>query len=265
MTPLAPDRMRAVLFHGPKDIRLMDVTVPRPAAGEVLLRVGAALTCGTDFKAYRQGHRVLLGDLPAPFGHELAGTVIAAGPGAERFRPGMRVVAANSAPCDRCPFCIRGQSQLCENLKLHNGAYAEYNLVPAHIVRRNLHALPPNLDFMTAALAEPLACALHGVDATRVEAGETAVVVGAGIMARLLIAALRSRGARVLVVGRSRPPLDEVLGLGAEAVVGQGDGDPVAAVRALTEGRGADAVFDAVGLPETWETAMRMTRKGGRA
>ncbi len=260
-----PEAMRAVIFHGPKDVRLEEVVLPRPGRGEVVVKIGAALTCGTDFKAYRRGHRVLLGDAPSPFGHEMAGTVAAVGPGAERFTPGDRVVVGNSAPCDACFFCKRGQSQLCDNLKLHNGAYAEYNLVPAHIVRRNLHALPPGLAFETAALAEPLACALHGVDATRVVGGETAVVVGAGIMARLLVAALRARGARVLVVGRSRPPLDEVLGLGAEAVVGQGDGDPVAAVRALTDGRGADAVFEAVGLPETWEAAMSMTRKGGRA
>lgn len=257
--------MRAVIFHGPRDIRLSEVPRPVPGPGEVLVRRGAALTCGTDFKAYRRGHKVLLGDYPSPFGHELAGTVEAAGPGAESFKPGMRVVVGNSAPCDGCFYCDRGQNFLCERLRLHNGAYADYDLVPANIVRHNLWPIPDSLSFEAAALSEPLACALHGVEAARVQSGETAVVVGAGVMARLLVSALRAKGARVIVVGRSRPPLDAALALGAEAVVGTTDGDPVAAVKALTASRGGDAVFEAVGLPDTWKSAVAMTRKGGRA
>lgn len=174
-------------------------------------------------------------------------------------------MVGNSAPCAGCFYCDRGQNFLCERLRLHNGAYADFDLVPANIVRHNLWPIPDALPFEAAALSEPLACALHGVEAARVAAGETAVVVGAGVMARLLVAALKARGARVVVVGRSRPPLDAALALGAEAVVGSADGDPVKAVKALTAGRGGDAVFEAVGLPDTWKSAVDMTRKGGRA
>ncbi|TPW18901.1 MAG: gutB, partial [Elusimicrobia bacterium] len=223
--------MRAVIFHGPRDIRLSEVPRPVPGPGEVLVRRGAALTCGTDFKAYRRGHRVLLGDYPSPFGHELAGTVEEAGPGAERFAPGTRVVVGNSAPCAGCFFCDRGQNFLCERLKLHNGAYADFDLVPANIVRHNLWPIPDSLPFEAAALSEPLACALHGVESARVQPGENAVVVGAGVMARLLVSALRAKGARVIVVGRSRPPLEAALALGAEIAVGASDGDPVKAVK----------------------------------
>ncbi|TBR20764.1 dehydrogenase [bacterium] len=257
--------MRAVIFHGPRDIRLSEVPRPVPGPGEVLVRRGAALTCGTDFKAFRRGHKVLLGEYPSGFGHELAGVIEEAGPGVGRFKPGTRVVVGNSAPCDGCFYCDRGQNFLCERLKLHNGAYADFDLVPANIVRHNLWPIPDSLSFEAAALSEPLACALHGVEAVRVAKGETAVVVGAGVMARLLVAALKARGARVVVVGRSRPPLDAALALGAEAVVGSEDGDPVKAVKALSSGRGGDAVFEAVGLPETWKSAVAMTRKGGRA
>lgn len=256
--------MRAVIFYAPKEIRLVDVPVPEPGPGEVLLKVGAALTCGTDFKAYRQGHRVLLGDPPSPFGHELAGTVVQAGPGAEGFKPGDRVVAANSAPCDSCFFCARGQSQLCDALKLHNGAYAEYNLVPARIVKHNLYLLPKGLDFRTAALSEPLACALHAVDALGVREGETAAVIGAGVMSLLLIQALRAAGARVLVVGRSRANLARTLEAGAEAALSIDDGEPVEQIRRATAGRGADAVIEAVGTAQTWQQAVAMARKGGR-
>ncbi|MDE2290959.1 MAG: alcohol dehydrogenase catalytic domain-containing protein, partial [Elusimicrobia bacterium] len=170
--------MRAVIYHGPRDVRLETLPRPRPGPGEVLVRLGAALTCGTDFKAYRRGHRVLLGDPPSPFGHELAGVVEEAGAGVTAFAPGDRVVVGNSAPCEGCFYCDRGQNFLCERLKLHNGAYADYDLVPAPIVRANLHRLPAGLSFETAALAEPLACARHAVGAARVEAGETAAVVG---------------------------------------------------------------------------------------
>lgn len=260
-----PTAMRAVIFHGPGDIRLEETPVPAPGPGQVLVKIAAALTCGTDFKAYRRGHRVLLGEPPSPFGHEMAGTVVASGPGAARFAPGARVVIGNSAPCSGCFFCDRGQNFLCERLKLHNGAYAEYNLVPANIAEHNLHALPDGLPFEAAALSEPLACALHGVEAARVAPGETVAVVGAGIMARLLLAVLKARGARVAVVGRGRPALDAALSAGADAVFGAADGDPVAAVRAFSGGRGADAVFEAVGQTETWQSAVAMTRAGGRA
>lgn len=256
--------MRAVMFYAPREIRLVDVPVPKPGKGEVLVKIGAALTCGTDFKAYRQGHPVLLGKLPSPFGHELAGTITAIGPGVKDFRPGDRVVAANSAPCDDCFYCKRGQNQLCDDLRLHNGAYAEYNLVPARIVKHNLYKLEDGLDFSEAALSEPLACAIHAVDQVGAHLDETAVIIGAGTMSLLLIQALSSRGARVVVVGRNKKNLRTAFKAGAHAVVSAEDGNPVAAVQALTAGRGADCVFEAVGKPETWQQAVAMVRKGGR-
>lgn len=252
------------MFFGPGRIELVDV--PRPAAGpgEVLVRIGAALTCATDFKAYRQGHPVLLGELPAPFGHELAGTVEEIGEGTAGFATGMRVVAANSAPCDRCPYCKKGQSQLCDELKLHNGAYAEYSLVPAQIVKHNLYPIPSRLTFQEAALAEPLACALHAVDAMRVEAGERAAIVGAGTMALLLIQALKARGARVLVVGRNPGRLARAEAAGADRTLSAEDGTWAAQAREWAGGIGPDVAFEAVGKAETWQQAAGLVRKGGR-
>jgi L-iditol 2-dehydrogenase len=256
--------MQAVIFHGPKDIRLQEVPIPKPGPGEVLLKVGAALTCGTDFKAYRQGHRVLLGPSPAPFGHEFSGTVADVGLGVSDFRPGMRVVAANSAPCEGCFFCAKGQPQLCEDLRLHNGAYAQYNLLPAHIVRRNLHPIADSMDFKTAALCEPLACALHAVDVMNVRSAESIAILGSGIMAMLLTGALKTRGARVLVVGRGKDKLAHTLAAGADRTVSIHDEDPVQAARDFAGGHGADCAFEAVGTADTWKTAIAMTRNGGR-
>ncbi|HAH06362.1 MAG TPA: hypothetical protein DCM05_07510 [Elusimicrobia bacterium] len=256
--------MKAVIFHGPKQIRLEEVPVPRPGPGEILLKVGAALTCGTDFKAYRQGHPVLLGESPAPFGHEFAGTVVSVGLGVRDLAPGMRVVSANSAPCDDCFFCAKGQTQLCENLKLHNGAYAQYNLIPSHIVRRNVHPLQDGVDFKTAALSEPLACALHAVDAMQVRSGESVAILGSGIMSMLLTGALKVRGARVLAVGRSHANLQRVRDAGADSAVSSNDEDPAQSARSFSGGHGPDCVFEAVGTPQTWETAVKMVRRGGR-
>lgn len=256
--------MRAVRFHAPLDIRVEELPVPTPGPGEVVMKVGAALTCGTDFKAYRRGHAVMLPTAPSPFGHEMAGTVAAVGKGVKIFKEGDRVVSANSAPCGKCWFCANGQNQLCDGLKLLNGGYAEFVLIPAHIVGANLWKLPKSLGFREAALSEPLACAVHGVEAAGVRKGETAAVIGAGPMAWLLIQALRARGARVLVVGRSRVNLETAKKAGAHEVFSIEDSAAWERLREASSGRGPDAVFEAVGLPETWERSVAAARKGGR-
>lgn len=256
--------MRAVRYHAPLDIRLEELPVPEPGPGEVLMKIGAALTCGTDFKAYRRGHAVMLPTAPSPFGHEMAGTIAALGKGVKAFKEGDRVVSANSAPCGACWYCARGQSQLCDDLRLLNGGYAEFLLIPARIARQNLWKLPESLGFREAALSEPLACAVHGIEAAGVRKGEVAAIAGAGPMAWLLIQTLRARGARVLVIGRSRANLELAAKAGAHQTFSVEDGDAWAAAKAAAGGRGPDVVFEAVGLPETWEKSLALVRKGGR-
>src|SRR4249920_3383341 len=131
---LNPSTMRAVLFHGQGDLRLTQIPVPRAESAEIVVKIHTALTCGTDFKAYRQGHPVLLSQVPAPFGHEMAGVVSEIGNGVTAFHPGDRVVVLNSAPCNHCYYCELGSTELCEHLELLNGAYGEYIRVPPQIV-----------------------------------------------------------------------------------------------------------------------------------
>ncbi len=256
--------MKAVIYHGPRDIRLEELPIPAPGAGEVVVKTGAALTCGTDFKAYRQGHRVLLGDYPSPFGHELAGTVSAVGAGVASVKEGDRVVVANSAPMDDCFWCRSGQNHLCRALKLHNGAYAEYDRVPAHIVRHNLHRLDAATPFEVGALAEPFSCAIHAAEVHAVREGELCLVVGAGPMCLFLIHALRARGARVAVLGRGKEGLEATVEAGAEATFSTNDATADEAVLAWAEGRGPDHVFEAVGKAETYQRAVALVRDGGR-
>ena len=136
--------MQAAVLYGKEDLRLETVDRPKAGPGEIVVRVGAALTCGTDLKVYRRGYHAMMLKPPIPFGHELAGTVVEAGEGA-KFKIGDRVVALNSAPCDQCYWCMKGQQNLCEDLLFNNGAYAEYIRIPARIVAKNTLPVPEDL------------------------------------------------------------------------------------------------------------------------
>ena len=176
--------MSAAVLYGAEDLRLEQVEVPVAGPGELVVRVGAALTCGTDLKVFRRGYHARMGKPPMPFGHELAGTVIDLGRDVIGFAPGDRVVPLNSAPCDVCYFCGRGQQNLCDDLLFNNGAYAEYLRVPARIVEKNTLPVPDSLPFSHAALTEPLACAVRGLEESNVQPGDLVVVIGAGPLGR---------------------------------------------------------------------------------
>ncbi len=259
--------MLAAMFYAPMDVRLEQRPVPQVGDGEVLLQVAAATTCGTDVKTYRRGHPLLFRNPPEGFGHEVAGIVAATGAGVTQCREGDAIVVANSAPCYRCFYCRRGQYSLCEDLLLLNGAYAEYLLVPERIVRHNLYHIPTGTSFIAAALTEPLACALHGVDASNIAAGDTVAILGAGPLGLLLTALARLRGAHVITTGRGTERLASASHFGADVVIDVSSLSPQEqreTVIAQTEGRrGADVVIEAVGTPETWSIASKMVRPGG--
>ncbi len=257
--------MRAAVLHGREDLRLEERAVPEAGAGELVLRVGAALTCGTDLKVFRRGYHAAMLKPPMLFGHEVAGTVVGVGAGEARFREGQRVVALNSAPCDVCFWCRRGQQNLCEDLLFNNGAYAEYLRVPSRIVEKNTLLLPEDLREEYAALTEPLACVVRGVEESGIRAGDTVAVIGAGPIGLMFVELAALEGARVVAVVKRDDQAVAARRLGAAHVVQIGDGvDTIAEVRALTEGgRGVDVAVDAVALPVTWQQAVGMVRKGG--
>ena len=233
--------MRALRFHGPGDLRVEEVPRPEPGPGDVLVQVEVALTDGTDAKAFRRGHPLLLAELPSPFGHEFCGIDVATG---------RRVVAANSAPCGECAACRRGEETLCENLQpFLNGAYAEYLLVPRRIAERNLLPAPSGLAPGVAAMVEPLACCLRGVERAGIKGGETVAVLGPGPIGLMVCAAAKDAGAHVVSVG-GRPGRRE---LAREFGAVPGDG------------RGADIVIEAGGTPEAWQDAVDLVRPGGTA
>ncbi|HET8840111.1 MAG TPA: alcohol dehydrogenase catalytic domain-containing protein [Ktedonobacteraceae bacterium] len=259
--------MLAALFYAPLDVRLEERPVPQPGPGEVLLQVAAATTCGTDLKTFRRGHPVLFQRTPAGFGHEVAGIVAATGSGVNRCKEGDAVVVANSAPCQHCFYCQRGQSNLCEDLLLLNGAYAEYLLIPERIVRLNLYRLPNTTSLIAAAMTEPLACAIHGIDVCALSKGDTVAILGCGPLGLLLTALARQRGAYTLVTGRGSERLALASRFGAHRVIDVGElslEQQREAILAETDNRrGVDVAIEAVGTPETWEMATTLVRPGG--
>jgi L-iditol 2-dehydrogenase len=262
----APNQvMIAAVLRGKEDLRIEQVAVPVAGPGEMVLRVGAALTCGTDLKVYRRGYHAKMLTLDRLFGHELAGTVESVGEGVTQFRPDDRVVPLNSAPCDECFFCRAGQQNLCDDLLFNNGAYAEYIRVPARIVAKNTLRLPDAMRFEHAALTEPLACVMRGLEESNATAGQTAIVLGAGPIGLLFIHAASLMGLNVIAVVKRKDQVATATHFGAAQVVRLAEvEDPIAAARALTpDGHGADIVFEAVATPEAWQWAVQMARRGG--
>lgn len=255
--------MRAMVFHGPGDLRYEEVPWPEPGPGEIVLRIDAALTCGTDVKTLRRGHPVMIPRVPTVFGHEFTGTVTAVGRGVGTVREGDRVVAANSAPCGECPPCRAGRPNLCEDLLFVNGAYGEAIALPLRLVARNVVRLR-TVSAARAAFAEPLACALLGVERGRVEPGQTVVVFGHGPLGCLLAMAAAIHKARVVLVGKAGWRLDVVRGLGiAECLDATAAPDVLDRLRERVGPRGPEVVIDATGRPEVWEQAVASVGRGG--
>jgi len=259
------ETMLAAVLYGVQDVRVERMCISPVGTGEVRVRIGAALTCGTDVKVYRRGYHATMIRPPAVFGHEFAGTIEAVGSGVMDWKVGQRVVCANSAPCDACYYCHRDLPELCEDLLFLNGAYAERITVPARIVAKNMLLTPDHLSDAEAALTEPLACVVHGMASMPVMAGETVIVLGAGPIGLLFVRLCSLAGARVLAVGRRTERLALAAELGASEVFDEREiasADLITTLNAHTEGgRGADKVIEAVGSPAVWETAIGLGRK----
>ena len=258
--------MRAIQYYGPQEIKLENVPIKPPEAGEVVVKVMSALTCGTDVKTFRRGHPVLIKNIPSGFGHEFSGIVEKVGKNVENVKVGDRVVAANSAPCGKCFFCKKEEYNLCENLNLLNGAYAEYITVPARIVEKNMLILPDNLSFDKAAFCEPLANVVHGVERTEIKEGDTVGIIGIGPIGLMFARLAKLKGARVIAAGRNplKLKMAEEFSQADEVVDLTKYPNPEKIFRSFSaEGRGLDVAVECVGLPEIWERIFECVRPGG--
>lgn len=254
--------MKAAVLYGKENIRVEEVA-PKPLqTGEVRIGIRAALTCGTDLKVFRRGYHARMIVPPAVFGHELSGVIEEVSADVTHWRVGDRVVVANSAPCDSCAYCRAGQQNLCDDLLFLNGAYAESIVVPPRLVQKNLLRLQPTTAFRDAALVEPLACAIKGVEDCALRAGQHLLVIGAGPIGLMFVALARHLGCEVTVAGRREVRLQTAKRLGAGRIIDVSEAtDLVEAIRA--DSPTFDTVIEAVGKPEVWEASVKLVRKGG--
>jgi len=252
------------MLYGVKDLRIEDILVPKVGAGEVLVKVKAATTCGTDLKIFQRGYVEKVIKLPTVFGHEWAGEVVDVGEGLEWPEKRIHVRAGNSAPCLHCVMCQKGKYNLCENMIWLWGAYAEYIKVPARMVLVNMQEIPEHVSFEEAAITEPLACVLHGVEEAKVKLGDTVAIIGAGPIGFLHLLTVKKMGAeKTIIIDLVGERLNFAEEFGADETVNAGKLDAIERVRELTDGYGADVVIEAIGLPATWEQALKLVRKGG--
>jgi L-iditol 2-dehydrogenase len=265
MTAAQEYRSRQAVLVEPGRLELRDYAPPHPAPGQILLQVKCALSCGTDLKTFRRGHP--LWKLPTPFGHEFSGVVAEVGAGVTAFKSGDELMAAPTAPCEKCFFCLRGQENLCADAvgRMVMGAYADYLLIPEHIVARNAFIKPADLPFEEAAMLEPLSCVVHAQQMAAPQAHETALVVGAGAFGLLHLLAMRANGVReIAVVGRGEARLRWAAELGADRVIDARSADAAAEVARLNDGFGPDLVIECTGQVEGWHDALARVRRGGR-
>jgi L-iditol 2-dehydrogenase len=245
----------------PGKLELTEAPVPEPGPGELLVRIDAALTCGTDLKMFMRGHPRL--PVPAPFGHEFAGTVAGVGTGVTRFRAGDAIASVPTAPCGICRLCLRGRENLCAAAvdRITLGAFSEYLVLPEPLVSCNVFPRPSNLGAEEAAALEPVACVVHGASRIDLANASSVVVLGDGPIALLFVqlARLRSTG-RVLVAGKHPARLQVAARLGADTTTLSG-----AALQEHTRELlgGADIVIECVGKPELWEAAQSLAAPGG--
>ncbi|MEF9919717.1 MAG: alcohol dehydrogenase catalytic domain-containing protein [Erysipelotrichaceae bacterium] len=256
-------KMKAQMFYAPGDVRFEYTDIPEIKEDEVLVKVKAALTCGTDLKTYRRGHPTIIEKVPSTFGHEFSGDVVEVGKKVTKFKVGDRIVGANSAPCYECHYCKQERYSLCENLHYLNGAYSEYVAIPSHILKYNFYKIPENLKYEEAALLEPLACAVHGAERVPARTGDFAVVIGAGPIGMMFMKLLSLKGCRVIAVDLSDDRLEQAHLFGAVATVNAQSEDHIKEVRELCGGYGASLVVEATGFPNVWENAIQMVAKGG--
>ncbi|MCZ6633418.1 MAG: zinc-binding dehydrogenase [bacterium] len=256
--------MLASLLLEPGRLELRDIEIPKAGPGEVIVRIRAALTCGTDLKTFRRGHPKI--PTPTPLGHEFSGDIFEIGDGVTDFKVGDQIMTAPTAPCGECVYCKKDLENLC-NWAIENmvhGAYAEYVRVPAHIVQHNMFKKPEHLTYGEAAMLEPLSCVVYGMDQVNVQATDTVLVIGAGAIGLLHIMVARVLGAgRIVVAGHRENRLKLARALGADVAIDANIENTYEKIMDLTEGLGADVVIECTGQLAVWEAAPSLARRGG--
>lgn len=249
--------MRAAILVKPGVVELRNFEIPHPSHGEMLVKIKVALTCGTDLKAFMRGHSLI--PMPGRFGHEFSGIVAEVGKGVRQFRDGDEIMAVHSAPCLACRYCKKKLYNLCENIMQTKilGAFADYILLPSHIVKQHVFHKPDTVSFEEAALLEPVSCVVHGIHPLHLKTGEHALVIGAGPIGLIHILLLKAKGLQVTVMDKNDGRLRIAKELGADSVRTSEEKESPANFI------GFDYVFECTGAREVWERSVNSVRRGG--
>lgn len=260
-----PPMQKTVYLLGPEQVEMRTHVMPEPGPGEMLIVVRAATTCGTDLKVYRRGGHPRMLVVPTPFGHEMSGTIVKAGEGVQGWQEGQDVVVANSASCGTCRYCVEERENLCVDLQYLNGAYSNYMLVPERFVRRSVYKKPESVPFEHAALAEPIACVLHGCDLLDLRGSSDVLVIGGGPVGLIFVDVLVAQGHNVTLADPHDSRLDVGRALGARNVFkANRDGRDTSGLRSCSlGGEGFSVVVEATGSTVAWQTALSSVRTGG--
>jgi (R,R)-butanediol dehydrogenase/meso-butanediol dehydrogenase/diacetyl reductase len=256
--------MKALRWYAKRDLRYEDIPEPKPGPGQLKVRVKLAGICGTDMKEFTSGPCMIdPGKVPIVPGHELAGTVAEVGAGVKDFKAGDRVTAVGYWYCGDCYFCNRDMNNLCVNAGFTglsaDGCFAEYVVIPSYAACK----LPDSVSDEAGALVEPLAVAVHAVRQGNVRPGDRVGIVGDGTIGLSVLLAARAAGAtEIYVVSKIKMRGKTALALGATAII-DADNDPAGQVRERTGGIGVDISFECVGVPETPQVALNLSRNAG--
>lgn len=257
--------MKALVFQGPNQMTLQEAPRPELAEGDILVKVGACLICGTDIRIFR-GKKTKDVRIPSILGHEFAGIV--AESKNKAFQPGTSVSIAPVLPCGTCYNCTHGQENVCANRRAYgyefDGAFAEYVLVPAaYIAAGSVFVIPEDIPIEELAMAEALACCINGQGNSPVRLGDIVVIMGAGPIGLLHLQLAKASGATVIISEPSAARRATALELGADYAVDPAQQSLVEVVNSVSNGVGADVVILAIGVPGLVNQSLDIVRKRG--
>lgn len=260
--------MKAAVLKSIEKLKIEDVPVPTLSSQEILIKVKACTICGTDIRVYHHGHKHMR--FPRIIGHEVSGEIVKIGKRVKGYKTGEKVAVAPAIPCGRCHYCRRGMQSMCINLTAvgyhYDGGFAEFMVIPEDAVRNGcVNLIPPNISFEEAALAEPLACAINGQELSRINLGDTVVVVGAGPLGCIHLQLVKAKGvARTILVELSKERLEFAREFAVpDIVIDPSLEDPIQRVKEETGGRGADKIIVACPSGKAQEDSLSMVAPRG--
>lgn len=258
--------MKAAVLKKPEELSVEEIKTPVPGDNEIVIKVHSCAICGTDVKVYHHGHKHIV--FPRITGHEVSGTVSSTGKNVKEVKAGDRVAVAPAIPCGRCYYCRKGYQSMCDNLKAigyhYDGGFAEYMLVPEDAVRNGcVNKIPDKVSFEEASIAEPLACVINGQSLSRVETGDTVLILGAGPIGCFHAEFARNTGAGKVILADISPERVKSAAFTGSILVDMSKSDIKKTVAELTDGRMADRVIVAVGAHQPQELALELVAKRG--